>query len=561
MSYNDEPFTPSEVDEQLEQLQYTVHTSSQHNAYLVQHLHQLYSNVRHADTHSVENVWERLTQDGNNINMQPDNLPSPVPLHLQWEKKSNVTGKIFSSQRKFIESVAAVLIVAILVGSLAVVLNSIHQSQQGAFYTNSSPVAGIYTVSDTTVYKFDARTGVPVWQYNSKANWLNFFYSTPTIVGDSVYAPSNNGLFVLNASTGKLLWKLVWAGNSITDMNVFPLIRGNVVLISTVNGVSQGYTTPGSKPTVTVSTVSTLHALDTATGKELWSKPFPFGQAVTCTSCATGTNNILYIVSNNALYAINLADGSQRWRTSVTGDGQDIIASSNTVYLANDTSGVLQTFDTQSGKLLWNTSLEQGYQITHLQTSSSIVYLTASKGTNYYEAAYDAQTGAHLWKFPVVAMLKSGPLLSQNMLYISTQNGEVYDLDAQSGKKLWTYHADGDLYFSTVNNNTFYLEVGDAHTKENEHTMADGKQAFTLHSIVALSKDGTELQRYKINQNLTPQELVVGNGIIYLVAAPGPVTSFSFFPKDVVAFRTVDGKQLWQQQVPEHIIIGTIVIP
>jgi outer membrane protein assembly factor BamB len=522
MSYNDGPFTPDKID-------------------------------------------ERLAHDGKHSDdMQSDSLPRLVPLQTQWEKRSTVKEKIFSSQRRFIESIAAVLIVAILVGSLALVLNSIHQSQQGATYTNLPPAPGIYTASDTTVYKYDARTGAPSWQYTSGANWLNLFYSAPKVVGNSVYAPSNNGLYMLNASTGKLQWKQQWTENTITNLNVFPLVRGNVVLVATVNGVSQGYATPGSMPTHPTATANaeTLHALDTTTGKELWSKPLPFGQAAICASCAPGTNNTLYIVSNGALYAINLEDGSQSWSTPVTGSGQDIVASNGAVYLGNDVSGAFRAFDKQSGKLLWNTSLQQGYQITYLQANSSIVYLTAAKGKNYYEVAYDEQTGTRLWKFSVATMIKSEPLINQNMLYISTQNGYMYALDAQSGKKLWSYHADGDLYFSTMDNNIFYLEVGDAHTWINEHEMAaDGKQLFTLHSIVALGKNGTMLQHYTLAQNLTPQELVVGNGIIYLIAASGFATGLSFFPNDFVAFRTIDGEQLWQQKLPDHIVVGTIVVP
>jgi hypothetical protein len=58
-----------------------------------------------------------------------------------------------------------------------------------------------------------------------------------------------------------------------------------------------------------------------------------------------------------------------------------------------------------------------------------------------------------------------------------------------------------------------YLSV---HIQENQHRMADRQLPFTPHYIVALSKNGSEVQRYIVPQGLYPGLLVVGNSTIYL---------------------------------------------
>jgi outer membrane protein assembly factor BamB len=181
-------------------------------------------------------------------------------------------------------------------------------------------------------------------------------------------------------------------------------------------------------------------------------------------------------------------------------------------------------------------------------------------GKSFYEAAYDTKTGAQRWTVSTHSKILDEPILDNGLLYLNTQNGYTYAVNAQSGKKLWTYHAKGDVNLSTVNNGTLYIEVGDAHTQENKQRMADGQLAFTPHYIVALNKSGTEVRRYNVPQGLYPGLLVVGNSTIYL-AGEATLNSGDFHVFS--ALKGSNGAQLWQQKIENLPSSGTdtIVIP
>ncbi|MDQ2886448.1 MAG: PQQ-binding-like beta-propeller repeat protein [Chloroflexota bacterium] len=389
-----------------------------------------------------------------------------------------------------------------------------------------------------------------LWHYQT-ANRYSVFSTAPTVVGNRVYISTGNALYALDATTGKARWQQHWGAYN-NSSNAVPVVVGNVVYIVAIDG--------------------SLHALDTSTGKELWAKAVDLATYIVPGQSAT--KGLLYLLQGFTLHTIDARTGAELWQTSLLTTGEssssfqimDAIVAQNAVYTSfsyYNGGGVFSAVDAKSGKQLWSTQLEKGYQFFHLLANNALVYMVATPlaaGKSFYEAAYATKTGSQLWTVSTDSEILDEPVLDNGLLYLNMQNGYTYAVNAQSGKKVWTYHANGDVNLSTVNNGTFYVEVGDAHIQENKQRMADGQLAFTPHYIVALNKNGGEVRRYNVPQGLYPGLLVVGNSTIYLVGE----TTLNFEEFHVFsALKGSNGAQLWQQKIKNLPPSGanTVVIP
>jgi outer membrane protein assembly factor BamB len=400
-------------------------------------------------------------------------------------------------------------------------------------------------VYNTKIDKFDAHTGSLSWQYDTQNSTLN---TAPTVAGNNVFISTGNTLYVINAQTGKERWEHQWGSSNISSLTV-PFVQNNTIVVSATDGA--------------------LHALDTTTGKELWT----LHDAVNIISdTSSAINGVLYVQSlkDDTVLAVNLDDGVTLWQTSpVNQQGEtepvtNAIISGNSVYTSSYSNitggGILSAFNAKNGQKLWDIPLETGEQFSNLQANNAITYFTANpmvSGKGYYEVAYDGKTGSQIWKFPLQEKIIANPVIDSNTFYCITGNGVVYALNAQNGKQRWSYLVHGDVNLITFNQNIFYIEVGSI--SANAHLTGDTQPPFTPQYIVALNENGTEYQRYTLPQNLSPDLLVAGNNILYLV---GPSTKldgiYHFF-----ALKLSHGTQLWQQKMQTFILEKplTTVIP
>lgn len=105
----------------------------------------------------------------------------------------------------------------------------------------------------------------------------------------------------------------------------------------------------------------------------------------------------VYYPCLNRLYAINRADGTQRWQYPTD-------APLNATFLGQPVEG------------------------------EGLVYIGASNGNVY---ALDIETGSLRWIFTADSAPTAIPVLDEGTLYIGTGRGEVYAINARSGEPLW----------------------------------------------------------------------------------------------------------------------------
>jgi outer membrane protein assembly factor BamB len=189
------------------------------------------------------------------------------------------------------------------------------EGQVGAGYSAVAIKGGrLYTMGNRggmdVVACLDAVTGTGIWEYAypCQAGSYPGPRCTPTVEGDSVYAISREGvLLCLDAGKGTVLWQCALAkevGLKVPGWGLSgsPLVVGNLVIVNagarglavdkatgmvkwSSGGGGSGYASPvlfkqGRVSAVLVFAAKGIEAVESATGKELWSHPWKTGYDV-----------------------------------------------------------------------------------------------------------------------------------------------------------------------------------------------------------------------------------------------------------------------------------------
>jgi eukaryotic-like serine/threonine-protein kinase len=67
---------------------------------------------------------------------------------------------------------------------------------------------------------------------------------------------------------------------------------------------------------------------------------------------------------------------------------------------------------------------------------NGVVYVGSDDGNVY---ALNASTGAKLWSYGTGNYVDSSPAVVNGVVYVGSQDGNVYALNASTGAKLWSY--------------------------------------------------------------------------------------------------------------------------
>jgi outer membrane protein assembly factor BamB len=225
----------------------------------------------------------------------------------------------------------------------------------------------VYAVSTGgTLYALDGYTGQRKWSSRIGIKPL----SSPTVAGDSVYAPSDNGMLYCFDKAGKLRWLFTTKGAIESECAVGP--NGTVYL--------------GSRD-------HNIYALEAHTGREKWtvSTPYPI----------TGTpvvskDGVVLVASSQSLYALDAASGSKKWifQGDFAGSSPALDESSHRLYIGS-ADGTVHALDARDGSRIWEFKAEGWIVSPPAVTRSGTVYVSA--GLTLY--ALHASTGCLKWRF------------------------------------------------------------------------------------------------------------------------------------------------------------------
>jgi outer membrane protein assembly factor BamB len=152
----------------------------------------------------------------------------------------------------------------------------------------------------------------------------------------------------------------------------------------------------------------------------------------------------LYGIDNNGeAFALNTANGKQRWRRDVaTLNASAPTYSNGRLYVSNLEPGQVQALNATNGKVAWRNSLAGRTESSPLVVGNEVI-AGCECGSVY---AFNAQTGKQLWSTTVGGAVKASPAYDRGVVYVGDYSGQMTALRASNGQVKWTAHAGNSIY-------------------------------------------------------------------------------------------------------------------
>jgi outer membrane protein assembly factor BamB len=268
--------------------------------------------------------------------------------------------------------------------------------------------------------------------------------ATPALVGDKLYVFTRQGddelILCLNAADGKQLWQSQYAAKAVTG----PAARQH-----------QG---PRSSPTIAEGKVVTLGAsgvvccVDAATGKELWRnedyKSVPRFYTSTSPIVVDGMAIVqLGGTDDGTTVAFDLASGNPKWKWAGEGPGYAspvLMTVEGVKQIVTLTDKSLVGIGVADGKVLWHIPFEpkgMSYNAaTPIVDGQTVIVTGQGRGTKAVKV--EKTDGGYVakvtWSNDEVAPQFNSPVLKDGLLFGMTGRGNLFCLNAQTGKTAWT---------------------------------------------------------------------------------------------------------------------------
>jgi outer membrane protein assembly factor BamB len=280
--------------------------------------------------------------------------------------------------------------------------------------------------------------------------------ATPALVGDKLYvfARDDSGelTLCLDAATGKEVWR-----------DHYDALPSNEPM-----GRHPG---PRSSPTVAGGKVVTygvrgvLSCLDAATGKVVWRKDDFAGswpRFFTASSPLIVDGMCVAQLGGEekgGIVACDVATGDPKWKWTEDGTAYAspvLLTANGTRMVVALTAKRIVGVGLADGKLLWEAPFappNRGYNAaTPIADGATVIYAGSGRGAKALkvEKAGDAFTAKELWNNPDNAVQFDTPVLVGGRVYGLSQAGDLFCLEAATGKLLWTAKLGGRDFGSVV---------------------------------------------------------------------------------------------------------------
>jgi outer membrane protein assembly factor BamB len=252
--------------------------------------------------------------------------------------------------------------------------------------------------------------------------------AAPVVGGGKVFTIDTQGVVrAFSPDNGATLWQTQVRGE---DASAQTLFGGGV---SYDNG--RVYATNGA---------GYAAALDATNGSRIW-QVRPGGPL---RGAPTIANDNVYVVSqDNQLYALNPADGAQRWTGAGTLEiagvfGSGAPAAAQGTVIAGFSSGELNAYRYENGRVLWQDALARTSISTSVTSLSDIdaapvvdsgrVYAVGQGGRM---VALELVTGQRIWEINVAGI--STPWVAGDWIFVVTDDAKLLAVARSTGKVRW----------------------------------------------------------------------------------------------------------------------------
>jgi outer membrane protein assembly factor BamB len=275
-------------------------------------------------------------------------------------------------------------------------------------------------------------------------------YASPVVGGGLAFVHSRQDpqevVTAIDIATGKVRWREVYQapfnknGYAVKmgkGPNATPLLAGGRLFVLGASGH--------------------LLALDSASGKRLWSKDFSSLIDTSKLFCGTAASPILANgavvvqvgsdVRGGQIIAFEPATGTERWQWKGDGPGYAspiLLDVAGTQHLVTLTNKSIVGLDAKTGLVLWSIPFPDEFHeniVTPVWTGRELVVSGIRQGTRAFRLARAATgwTATEAWKNADVTMYMSSPVAGDGLIYglSAKQKGQFVALDSTTGALKW----------------------------------------------------------------------------------------------------------------------------
>jgi eukaryotic-like serine/threonine-protein kinase len=364
---------------------------------------------------------------------------------------------------------------------------------------------------------------------------------SPTVVEGTVYVGSREGgLYALNAENGTLLWRYE-AGAPVGGA---PLVTADRVIVTTRG--------------------NTVHAVDRQSGRRVWTVateldlPLVWGHEgwdYLLPSAVLWEGTVLVGSGDGHLYALDPANGAERWRFATAGRIRSAPVVVDGVAYVGSGDGLVYGVDARSGREVWRfrtagadmVAAEFGFDRTQIQSSPTVgngVLYIGSRDASLY--AIDLETGTARWTAEDgSAWVVDSPALVDGTVFSGrSSSGRFRAYDAATGAERWVHQTGGPIFSSPlVVGETVYFGSGDRRVYALDAVTGEVRWSYATGGMVASSPA------------VWNGRLYVGSddGTIYAIqAAEGRAPRRAVYWDDAMATRSSLGSQPAHRRLAEY---------
>jgi outer membrane protein assembly factor BamB len=195
--------------------------------------------------------------------------------------------------------------------------------------------------------------------------------------------------------------------------------------------------------------------------------------------------------------------------------------------------GNIYAFDAKTGIKIWNYSTS-GAVYSSPAVSGNVVFIAAD--ANVY--AFNTSTGAKIWNYTTGVLMNSSPNVVNGVVYIGSGNSNVYALNASTGAKLWNYTSPGPS--QSVIERGFNSGAFESSPAVANGIVYIGSDDGNLYALNASNGDKiwnytTSFQQTYLTGNQVTSSPAVSQGIVYVGSVGG----------NIYAFNATTGDKIW----------------
>ena len=303
----------------------------------------------------------------------------------------------------------------------------------------------------------------PKFSYQDNASL--FTAAVPAGKKAIAFGTSDGNLKLIDATTGKLLWKDSVFGSIYTN----PLYTGEYIIAGTISGQliawnqkngTRAWTLELNEPLISEPFQhnnliylgvgsGTMYCLDARDGKIIWSYKGIEGQLQARPALSKDGKQLVFGAWDTHLYCLDATNGELKWkwnngsRAKLYSPGNVVpaIAGNKVIIVAPDR--YMTAIDLQTGKTIWRNNQYRVRESLGISANGETVYAKTMMDT-VIAVATSPDTMQVKWIVNAAFGYEHNPCpitVHNGVVFTGTKNGELVAIDEKKGQMLWKYKA------------------------------------------------------------------------------------------------------------------------